>query len=140
MVGSVDQDVTCYTAENMVARLWTTHFKTDEDVHAFFETMVTSRFVKNRWPRVWRRPPKLKIMHAMAYSKAWPSLNKIEMSLFACSDWDLIHELAHICDYRSKAEHGPKFYAIQLQLMGRFMSPEAARSLRYAYKALGVIK
>jgi len=131
-------DVTCYTAESMVARLWTTYFKTDEQTREFWDQMIASRFVKCRWPRVYRRPPKLKIMHAMPYSKTFCATNRIELALFSCTDWDICHEFAHICD-TSKAHHGPMFFDIQLQLVGRFISPEAKRSLRYAYLALGVL-
>lgn len=130
-------DATCYHAESLVWRDWTTFYQVDEQLFAFFERVVSSAFVRSRWPKVYKAPPKLKVVGPLPYSKSFRNTNRIELGRYDCTDWSLLHELAHLC--ANEDGHGPKFLTAQIQLVTRFIDPRAGRALRHAYKSVELL-
>lgn len=133
------EDVICYSAESLVAHLWSVSLNTPESVFEFFDSMNESRFVKSRYPWVYNNPPTIVVVGNHAYSKTFKEGNRIEMSRLGLSTWDCIHEYAHICDKRSWKQHHTGFFEKQVDLVGRFIDPDAGRALRHAYMAVELL-
>ena len=64
-------------------------------------------------------------------------IGKIKIPDWACSDWVVLHELAHCCQEHPPA-HGRNFCYIFLLLVEKFMSKQAASDLKEEYNKRNV--
>ncbi len=72
--------------------------------------------------------------HRNATADARPYGGVLQLPLWARSDVVICHELAHIVT-KPHAAHGPEFAREFIALVDRWISKEAGRSLRQAFKA-----
>lgn len=64
-------------------------------------------------------------------------IGRIKIPDWACSDWVILHELAHCCQEHPEG-HGRNFCYIFLLLVEKFMGKEAARDLKTQYAKFDV--
>jgi putative metallohydrolase (TIGR04338 family) len=104
-----------------------------DDPQAYYDYVVSTRWFDNRWPAVKRRNVKVKKSnHACAWGDV--TNNLIYLPPWATCDFVLLHEIAHFAECRP-LDHGEKFRRAELDLVARFMGPEAGKCLHYAMLA-----
>ena len=128
-----------YKIENNLTACWTT----PEAMQAWFDWIV-----KTKW---WKERSKIKHVKVIfpvvgkmsgAFKEA-PHLARIEFGVFSLCQQTACHELAHVLawpgdDTTPEEDHGPKFVAMYLQVVKRFMSAEEAKLLQREFDDRGV--
>lgn len=84
------------------------------------------------WPQI-KRYPKILVRDGRGRRNACGSQEGyIKLPLWARTYWVTLHEIAHVIQTERPA-HGRQFARIYLDLVRRFIGPEAARELKRAY-------
>jgi len=101
----------------------------------YFDYAVGTRWFRVRWSA--KRIQKV-VVKPSNHACAWSDFNKnmIYVPPWASNDYTLLHEVAHMCAYT--VDHGPRFLAIQLALVERYMGREVASCYRHALQAYGI--
>lgn len=132
-------DDTLYEAERAVHLMrFPVRFGDGEAAAVYYERVIGTRWFANRWPAVIRRKI---VVKQSKHQHAWADStnNVIYLPPWSLTDYTLLHEIAHFCAARERKQmHGPIFRAAHHALIGRFMSPEAARCYRNACLAYGL--
>jgi len=121
----------------LMIRQYPTPFCDIEGAQSYYDEIISTRWFRNRWPAVVRRGIEVKATKGL-FALSDMKTNRISLPYWAMSDMTLLHEVAHFCSARERAEHGQMFLEAYHDLVGRFLGKEAAYCYRHACLAFGL--
>ncbi len=135
-------DTRVYEAESVLRTLdYGIGFNTLADTQRYVDTIQGDYHVLQNYPALGKIPIVLK--KSVRYE--WAGAH-IDTGIVMCPVWSMnnlvmTHEVSHFAAFpeeMKEIDHGAMFCGAHIYIVGRFVSKEASRSLKYAYKAYGV--
>lgn len=131
---NVNRDVLHYQAEYLLHCAG--HDSAVPDAQSFVDHVTGTAWFQRRWPKV------RSVEVRMSRDKRWATADGrvIRLPSWALGELTILHELAHCCVGEVKGDwHSERFARAEVDLVRRFMGPDAARCLRHALIALELL-
>lgn len=123
-----------YNAENEAFKGAGSKLESYDLAKAFIERVWRNEFVRSKFP-IARNYPAPRLTDGRGTRRAFASLRRINLPLWARNDWCALHEIAHSLQPSvNEAVHGWQYAERYLILVQHFMGRQHAEVLKAAFK------